>query len=186
MRRPIAGIGKGQAMGASTVKTRILLLAVSGAASGLALPGAAIAQSQQTTLTVNATVTANCTITANPLAFGSINPVTGAAFDAAGTLDVTCTNGSAWSATASAGTGNGATLTSRRMTSGSGSTLNYSLFTNSIRTLVWGSGLSGTNALTGTGTGALQSVPIYGRVTAGQNTAPAGTYGDTVTVTITY
>jgi spore coat protein U-like protein len=173
-------------MGAIAVKTSSLFLAASGAASILALPGAAIAGTQQTTLTVNATVTANCTITANPVAFGPINPVTGTAFEAAGSLDVTCTNGSTWNATADAGVGNSATLTNRRMTSGAGNTLNYSLFTNSNRTLVWGSGLSGTNMLSGTGTGALQSVPIYGRITAGQNTAPAGTYGDTVTVTISY
>jgi spore coat protein U-like protein len=164
----------------------ILLLVASGAASSLALPGGAVAGTQQTTLTVNATVTANCTITANPVAFGSVNPLTGTAFDAAGSLDVTCTTGSAWSATADAGAGASATLTARRMTSGAGNTLNYALYTNSGRTLVWGSGAGGTSALTGTGTGAVQSVPIYGRITAGQTTVPAATYGDTVTVTITY
>ena len=64
--------------------------------------------------------------------------------------------------------------------------LNYILYTNSGRTIVWGSGAGGTGSLTGTGNGASQAVTIYGRVTAGQASAPAGSYADTVTVTITY
>jgi spore coat protein U-like protein len=171
-------------MSTTTWRNGNLLLGAS-AALGIAFPGAALAGTQTTSLTVNATVTANCTIAANPVAFGSINPLTGLAFDATGSLDVTCTNGAPWTATADAGVGSGATLLTRRMTS-SGNTLNYVLYTNSGRSIVWGSGSGGTGSLTGTGNGAAQSVTIYGRVTAGQTSAPAGTYADTVTVTITY
>jgi len=43
----------------------------------------------------------------------------------------------------------------------------------------------GTDTVAGTGTGALQSLTVYGQLPANQKVLP-GSYSDTITVTITY
>ena len=98
---------------------------------------------------------------------------------------VTCTNGTAWAASAGAGSGTGATLAARKMTAGA-NLLGYNLYTSSAYTTVWGDGTGSTATIGGTGSGSAQSVTVYGRVAAGQTTVPAGSYADTVAVTITY
>jgi spore coat protein U-like protein len=71
------------------------------------------------------------------------------------------------------------------MTSGA-NLLNYNLYTTTARTTVWGNGTAGTGVLAGTGTGIVQAVTVYGRVASGQTSVPAGSYVDTVSVTVTY
>jgi spore coat protein U-like protein len=57
--------------------------------------------------------------------------------------------------------------------------LNYSLFTDSDRSVNFVSA-------TGTGSGAAQNSIIYGRVPSGQSGVPAGSYADSVTISLTY
>jgi spore coat protein U-like protein len=155
-------------------------------ALGLATP--ANAQSSSTAssnLSVTATVTANCTITTSAVAFGSVNTLSATNVDASGGITVTCTNGTGWVASANAGGGTGASLLTRRMSAGS-NTLSYSLYTNSSRTTVWGDGTGSTGTIVNSGTGSAQAIPIYGRIPSGQGTVPAGSYSDTVAVTVTY
>jgi spore coat protein U-like protein len=149
-----------------------------------AAPGTAYAETQSATMSVSATVTANCTVSTSPVAFGSVDTL-GGNHDATGSVTVNCTNGAAWSAGANQGSGTGATMANRRMTSGA-NTLTYRLFTDAGRTVTWGDGSTGTAAVAGTGTGSTQSFTIYGRVPSGQTTVRAGSYADTVSVTITY
>jgi spore coat protein U-like protein len=150
-----------------------------------AMPGAAWAGSQSAPMAVSANVTANCTITAGNLAFGNVNAVSGSNYDATATLSIACTSGSGWSAAANLGGGPSATFATRRMTNGA-NTLDYTIYTDSGRNTVWGDGTSSSSMLTGTGNGSTQSVTVYGRVPSGQTTVPAGSYSDSVTVTITY
>ena len=160
---------------------KLSLLAAAGAA-----PSAALAEAQSTNMGVTANVTANCTISATPVAFKNVNTLAGN-HDSTGTVTVNCSNGAAWSVSAGAGNGSGATVASRRMTILSGtSTLNYSLYTTASYATVWGNGTSGTAAIAGTGTGNAQVLTIYGRIPSGQNNAPVGAYADTVSVTVTY
>ena len=159
--------------------------ALGGAAAALGLATAATAATASSSLNVSATVTANCTVSTSPVAFGTVDPIAGTDVDGAGGITVTCTNGTGWSAAAGVGAGTGATLASRKMASGS-DLLSYSLFTNSARTSVWGDGTGSTAAISDTGTGSAQIVAIYGRVGSGQTSAPAGSYADTVAVTVTY
>jgi spore coat protein U-like protein len=151
----------------------------------LGAPATAFAGTVQTQMGVSATVSANCTITVGGVDFSAINPQSGTAHTANGSVTVTCTNGAPWSIGADAGGGTSATMTNRRMMSGA-NFINYSLFTDSGYANVWGSGATGTVQLTGTGTGSAQAYTIYGRVPAGQTTIRAGTYGDTINVTVTY
>ena len=149
------------------------------------LPGAAHADTASSTLSVSATVTANCTVSTSALAFGNVNTLSGTNVDGSGGLSVTCTNGTAWTASAGVGAGSGASFAARRMSAG-GDLLNYNLYTNSARSTVWRDGTASTATVGGTGSGTTQAVTIYGRVNSGQTSAPAGSYADTVAVTVTY
>ena len=154
-------------------------------ASLLVVPAAGLAGTASGSLTVNATVTANCTVSTSAVNFGSVNTLSGSPVDATGGVTVTCTNGTGWTASSDVGSGGGATFASRKMASG-GNLLNYTLYTDAARTNVWGDGTGSTATVTGTGSGVAQNFTIYGRVPAGQTSAPAGSYSDTVAVTITY
>lgn len=164
---------------------RIKAAALCGLVAAAVATSPAQAGTQSSSLGVSATVNANCTISTSALNFGSIDTLSASPVDGTGGVTIACTNGSSWTATANAGTGSGATLASRRMTSGS-NTLTYSLYTDAARTTVWGDGTGSTGTITNTGTGTAQNVTIYGRVPASQTGVPAGAYTDTVSVTVTY
>lgn len=164
--------------------TRVGAVAAGTALLG-AVPTAAIAGTASSTMSVTATVTANCTVSTSALAFGNVDTTSGSNVDSTGGLSITCTNGTAWAASAGVGSGSGASYANRRMTQGA-NLLNYNIYTSAARTTVWGNGTSGTATIGGTGSGAVQSVTVYGRVASGQTSVPAGAYADTVAVTVTY
>lgn len=153
------------------------------AALCLAASGPLLAQTNTATFTVTATVLPACTVVGGvPLAFGVITP--GSQRDGSVTISATCTLGTAYTLALDAGTGSGATVASRRMTSGS-DTLTYSLYQDAGRTTLWGDGTAGTSTRSSTGTGAAQTFTVYGRVPS-DAAAPVGSYTDTITVTATY
>lgn len=163
-----------------------LRASIAALAGGMFLVNApAHAATTTSNLSVTATVTSNCSVSTAPVAFGSVDVLSGTNYDATGTVSVTCTNGTAWSAAAGLGTGAGATFASRKMTSGA-NLLNYTLYTNAGRTTIWGDGTAGTSAVSNNGTGAAQNFTVYGRVPLGQTAAQTGAYSDTVLVTVTY
>ena len=153
-------------------------------AAGLALAsGAAYGTTTTTTFTVQLTITATCIInSASTLNFGSQGVLT-ANVDQTSTIQVQCTNTTPYNIGLNVGTGSGATVAVRKMTSG-GATINYSLYTDIGRTTVWGNTV-GTDTVASTGNGASQAFTVYGRVPAQTTPAPA-TYTDTITVTVTY
>ncbi len=135
-------------------------------------------------LAVQITITAACQInSAAPLNFGS-NGVLANNVDVDTTIVVQCTNSTPFNIGLGPGTGTGATFANRLMTATSGATIGYNLYTTAGRTTVWGN-TSTTNWQPGTGTGAPQTFTVHGRVQA-QTTPAAGTYTDTVAVTLTY
>ena len=136
------------------------------------------------TMTATADVTANCQVNSNGIAFGATDVIDGAEHMITGAVNVMCTTGTAWTASANAGLGTDATITTRKMQSGTNS-LDYSLFTDAGGTTVWGDGTTG-STIGGTGTGQFVATAITGVIPANQTTVPAGTYTDTVTVTVNY
>jgi spore coat protein U domain-containing protein, fimbrial subunit CupE1/2/3/6 len=132
--------------------------------------------------TVTATVISSCIVSATNINFGSAGVIAGNV-DAAGAVTVKCTNGTAFNVGLSEGLASGATVTSRKMTSGT-KTISYSLFRNSIRTSNWGN-TPGTDTVSGTGAGSDAVLTVYGRVPA-QTTPAPGTYSDTVVVSVYY
>jgi spore coat protein U-like protein len=162
------------------------LLGVLAAGGAIVATAPANATTAPGSLGVSADVADTCVLTTSPIAFGTVDVTSGANTDATGGIAVTCTNGTAWSASADAGLGSGATLSLRKMTSGS-DLLDYALYTDTGHSSVWGDGVGGTTALiSDTGTGTSQSKTIYGRVPSGQTSVPVGNYADTVAVTVTY
>lgn len=168
-----------------TALTRLMIgVAATFAVSMAASP--AYAGTATSSLNVSATVSQNCTITTTGVVFGSVDVISGFSVDSIGQISVACTNGTAWTASANAGGGAGATLSDRKMVNGT-NLLSYDLYTDAARTMIWGDGVGGATAtIADIGTGAPKNKSIYGRIPPSQVTMPAGTYTDTVTVTVTY
>jgi spore coat protein U-like protein len=149
----------------------------------LASTQAALAQTSTSTFAVTATVLPSCTVVGGvPLAFGIVTP--GVQRDGSVAVTATCTVGTPYTLALDAGTGSGATVALRRMTSGA-STLDYTLYQDVARTTPWGDGTAGTSTRSSTGTGLLQTFTVYGRVPSSA-AAAVGVYTDTITVTATY
>ncbi len=130
---------------------------------------------------VKTTVSKACNIAASSLNFGAYSKTL---INATSTISVTCTSTTTYNVGLNAGTASGATVTNRSMTGPSSTLLSYKLFRDSGRTLNWGNTV-GTDTVAGTGSGAVQTLTVYGQVPANQNVAP-GSYTDTITATITY
>lgn len=149
----------------------------------LVQPTCASLQSRSTfNFTVQANVTNNCTISAAPLNFGGISDFS-VARTASTNLSVRCTNNDAYRIRLNGGQ-NG-TVAQRNMRSSAGRLVRYELHTTAQRTLLWGDGTLGTAFVTGTGTGNVQQVQVFGRVPA-QAAPPPGQYSDVVTATIEF
>ena len=122
-----------------------------------------------------------CTSYASSLAFGSYNPTTADSVTA--TVTVTCSSGNVFHIGLNAGTGTGATTTTRIMHSGT-NLLNYQLFQDSAHTINWGNNPP-TDTVNGTGDGTAHNFTVYATVPAGQFVPPASNYVDTITATVT-
>jgi spore coat protein U-like protein len=141
------------------------------------------ANSVTSTFAVQVTLSATCLInSASTLQFAP-QGVLSANVPGTSTIQVTCTNTTPYTIGLDAGTGSGATVAVRKMTSG-GATVNYSLYTDSAHSNVWGNTI-GTDTVAGTGNGSAQSFTVYGQIPS-QTTPAPGNYADTITVTVTY
>lgn len=143
-------------------------------------PGAGAAE-DTTTMDVTITISSSCSIsTTTNLEFGTVaSTVTNV--DATGTLTVTCTNQTPYDV----GIDNGDHFDTTRRMQDVGNTyyVPYALYRDSSRTLAWGETI-GTDTLSDTGSGADQTITVYGRVPSAN--FPARSYTDTVTATLTY
>jgi spore coat protein U-like protein len=158
-------------------------IACAAVVTGLFGATAALATTTSTTFTTQVTLAATCTInSASALNFGS-QGILSANVDQTSTIQVTCTNTTPYNIGLDVGLGAGATVATRKMTSG-GATVSYSLYTDTGRSTVWGNTV-GTDTQAATGSGTAQNYTVYGRIPP-QTTPAPGTYSDTVTVTVTY
>jgi len=138
-------------------------------------------------LHVTITIDSECLLgTVTDVDFGN-HGVLSADQKAQGSISVQCTTGQTFTLALDKGAGTGAnanTADSRFMTLASGTdTVAYGLYRDSALTQLWGD--TGGNVFSGTGTGAAVAIPVYGKVPS-QSTPQAGTYNDTVVVTLTY
>jgi len=158
-----------------------LLLAVVVAAPCL-VPAVAGASTATGNLAVSLTIASTCTVTGGAIAFGSTGLLT-SALSGTGSFGVTCTNTTPYTVGLNQGA-NGGSVTTRQMKGATSAALvNYALYSNSSNTTNWG---NTTGAwVSGVGTGAVQTLSVYG-VVAVQTTPAPDTYSDTVTITVTY
>lgn len=131
----------------------------------------------------------SCTAATSGVAFGTYDATAAAPDDASGTITLNCTGLISLAGTIVIALSPGASgdPANRTMLQGA-SQLTYNLYTNAGRTTVWGNGTGGTSTVSSTLNGLLffsQTVNVYGRVPAHQ-WVKAGSYADSVIVTVTY
>lgn len=143
-------------------------------------------------------INGTCKIAATPLDFGVYEDDSTSSFlnniDKDGSVTVTCTKGTAYSVGLNAGSGVGATTDARKLTDKTDAalTVNYSLYTTSARDTVWDNACTtlpgvSTSCLSGTSAdGKPLTIPVFGRIPAGQNPISVGDYKDVVTATVTF
>lgn len=130
-------------------------------------------------MTAQLTIEPDCTITASPLDFGVVTNIVQT--DANTNLSVNCTLNGAYSVSLDGGTTTG-DVGNRQMQLGA-ATIDYQLYRDPARTLIWGD-TPGTT-VDGTGSSTPQSITVYGRVPP-QGPKPTGSYQDTVTATVEF
>ncbi|MCK9623147.1 MAG: spore coat U domain-containing protein [Methylobacter sp.] len=134
----------------------------------------------------------SCNVSSSGVNFGVYDVFSTNANDAAGNIQVACTNGLisllvSYNIRLSTG---GGSYASRSMASGGSHSLSYNLYTDSNHSIVWGDGSAGTGIrndgyLLGILSTVTRNYPVYGRIPALQN-AYVGIYSDTITMTVNY
>ena len=130
---------------------------------------------------------AACGVTAvTPVGFGTYNPNAATALDALGSVTYQCTILGALDVVyIDLGKGSSGTFTPRRLVS-AGHTIDYNLYLDAARMVVWGDGTGGTQSSPAT---ILTLFPVtltvYGRIPPLQN-AFVGSYVDTIVVTANF
>ncbi len=140
-----------------------------------------------------------CAVSSSGLAFGAYQPLTfagkltSAAVTSDASISVVCTgivSGGAYTIALGPSTvGSGDRISTRYLgNSNGGDPMNFNVYTNATYTTVWGDGLTAGGLIGGTiATGnSNQSLTVYGRIPAGQNTLKAGSFSASLTMTLTY
>ena len=131
---------------------------------------------------------ASCSIRATMgLNFGAYDPFSTVSVQTAGSVTIFCTVLQLGTVTVDLSPGSSGSYAARRMST-AGDTLTYNLYLNPERTLVFGDGSSGTGhfgPLILPILGVNRTIDIYGLIPAGQN-VKAGSYSDTVVITLSY
>jgi spore coat protein U-like protein len=133
--------------------------------------------------TINAQVDSYCEISTQPLVFSAYDPVVThytTPYDAEGYILVACIKGTI--PTIELDLGNHSTGTQRRMRDSTTHYLNYELYQNSERVLIWGTGSSRYVAGV-TPSKEPRIFSVYGRIFPGQNVS-AGHYTDFLRATV--
>lgn len=154
------------------------------------LASSAFAGTATGTVAVSATVGSNCIVTTVPIAFGVYDPLSATPKQATGQVQLVCTVGATPSVALDSGLN--ASGAQRRLVFGGTNFLNYDVFTPTTNAAsaacayatAYPTTVPG-YALTAAPTTASRSYNLCGQMPAGQSGAN-GTYGDTVTATITF
>lgn len=138
---------------------------------------------------------ASCDVSVLPLNFGTYDPHAVTALDIATTATITCTatsnrpQGETITVTSSVSRGGAPSFIPRQMRSALNEALDYNVYLNPLRTVIFGDGSAGTDrtarTVTTTRVGMVYSVDIYGRIFPGQDVR-VGSYSDTLIYTINF
>jgi spore coat protein U-like protein len=142
-------------------------------------------------MAVTANIAMSCSISTTDISFGAYDAVgahAAAPLMATGGVSSTCTTGASGNIKISQGLNAAADSNDstplRRMVASTdpASFLDYEVFSDSGRSVVWENG----TGVPYTGTGSAVPLTVYGSVAAAQTSAVSGSYSDTVTVAINY
>lgn len=154
-----------------------------------ALTSSAVLANATANLTPSASITNSCTVTGNPLSFGAYDPIGGAAVTQTATISIACTNGMTAPPVTldeglNAASGSTPAAPLRQLNTGTiGQNLTYNLYTTGGFSTVWDN-VTGIPVATVDGTA--HTMTVFGKIDAGQHSAVAGTYTDTVIITVTF
>jgi spore coat protein U-like protein len=144
---------------------------------------------------------ASCSASSSGLSFGPYQPLTMAGqFTSAdvlstGTISISCNSMPSprnyTLALGASAVGGGDGISTRYMAnSNGGPNMAFNIYTDASRSIVWGNGSNGalvSGSLPNVSVGSYtESVTVYGKIPAGQNTLKAGLFSGLVTVTLTY
>lgn len=128
-----------------------------------------------------ATVINNCIINASNLAFGT-NSILNGPLRTTAAMTVLCTADAGYQIALNGGTAANNVAARKMKNQATSETVSYQI-SSTLDGAVWGDGSGGTSLFTGTGTGSLQTITMYGLVPSQQTPSP-GDYKDTVTATL--
>ncbi|MEJ2604103.1 MAG: spore coat U domain-containing protein [Gammaproteobacteria bacterium] len=130
----------------------------------------------------------NCRVQIAAMNFGTYMPLQAAPLDVNGGVTIRC-QAQAGSFTVTLGAGLSGEASNRTMISPGGGVLNYNLYADPARTLVWGDGTGATATVSGVrevkGRPVFFDYAVYGRVFPDQ-APPPGSYTDTILVTVLF
>jgi spore coat protein U-like protein len=122
---------------------------------------------------------ADCSASTSGVIFSDYDPLAPEPLEGVGNVSIRCDSAATFAISLSPGTGS---YPARSMLNGV-HRMEYNLYTDPSRLLVWGDGSSNTGTVSVTT--AAGDFAVYGKVPARQN-LPAGSYSDTIVVTIIY
>ena len=135
----------------------------------------------------------SCSVSTTPVAFGTYNPMSASPRDSDGSVALSCAGlvGGVVAYDISLGQGLNSTVFSPRQMSSGANRLDYDLYTSSAYSSIWGDGTGGSQKVSGTVTvlllgGTTTTLVVYGRIPGNQTSVRAGSYSDSVLVTVTY
>lgn len=138
----------------------------------------------------------SCEVTAGALAFGAYQPLTflskltSVNKDSTAEITVVCTDvegGSSYSISLGEIGGSILNRSLSHVTSPGSTAMNFNVFINADRTVIWGNGTTGAPILGSIPGGNInESHTVYGRIPEGQHSLRVGQYNGQGTVTITY
>lgn len=170
------------------MKSRLLAIG----AAALALTLGSVAPSFATTASgpnasIQGTISNTCTVNSTTSPGSQALTAGSAPAQTSGSISVTCTSGAPYNVQMGIGSGTGATdgATPTRFLMNGANTLSYQIYRDAAKTQVFGD-TSGTNTVAVTGNGSAQSTTFYVNIATPTLSNPAGTYSDTVAVTVAY
>ena len=159
------------------------MVLVSGALAAGSSAQAQATNSASATMAVSLEVLPNCTVAAEPLAFGSVTAAEAPSRQATASIEVACGPGVPFTIALDEGQNPGSG-TRRVLDSATGEYANYDIFVDAGHAQRWGAG--GTQSVSGVTTSAgTARLTAYGMISTATQLA-AGSYSDTVTVTMVF
>lgn len=161
---------------------KFTVLAAILASAGFATP--ALAGTATDNMQVTATVVDNCVVTAAPMAFGTLTTLGGGNIDTQANISLTCTPNAVYDVALDLGLTGAAGQRYLVNDVDAAQKIPYDVYTDATRTDAWGTGVS--LSVVGTATGGTDTLVAYGRIPTTATAVTAGSYADTVTVTVTF